>query len=230
MRFLPYLALLAGCDKLFSLNPVPDAAPPIEIDAAADATVDVPSPDAPPAPWGCSDETREGFTDTAVYPAIAACSGAWSIPGLRPDPIVSCGRAAGNDGVKLLGAGCSAADLCAIGWHVCRTRLEVLEALPLQSRSCAGLGAAADTFYATGQSGPGGGNCDTTGTDDVFGCGTFGAAAQSSCTPLDLTASNDCFAVKTVGGWSCAYPNEVENIYKTEPLVGGGVLCCRDTI
>ena len=32
---------------------------------------------------GCADGQREGFANTSVFPNIAACSGGWSIPGIR---------------------------------------------------------------------------------------------------------------------------------------------------
>ena len=34
---------------------------------------------------GCADGQREGFTDLAMYPDIAGCSGAWTIPGIHTD-------------------------------------------------------------------------------------------------------------------------------------------------
>src|SRR5262245_3879393 len=72
---------------------------------------------------GCADGTREGFQSQTKYPTIAACSGAWTIPGLiANDTLVPrCQRRAGNDGANTSGQGCSVADLCAEGWHVCES-------------------------------------------------------------------------------------------------------------
>jgi hypothetical protein len=107
----------------------------------------------------------------------------------------------------------------------------VLGSLPATETTCAGLGAAPNTFFATAQSGPGGGMCDATGTDDVFGCGTYGIPpADTSCDPLDRVSGNECRDIKLIGGWVCTYPDEVRNIKKSEPLLGGGVLCCRDPL
>lgn len=203
--------VLAGCDRTFGLLEVGYVPP------------DAP----PPNPAGCSDRTREGFGDIDTYPDLAACAGAWLRPGLR-DVEPACARLAGNDGSLVSGADCTAADLCALGWHVCQTKLDVAMSQPVTLRSCAGLGAEANRFFATAQSGPGG-NCSDNATDDFAGCGTYGLPAMLNCAPLDKTPSNECSAFAGIGGWKCPqFNNEVNTVTKTEPLVGGGVLCCRD--
>ncbi len=188
----------------------------------------VPPPDAPPTYQGCSDRTREGFADPAVYPNIAACAGAWSMPGLR-DVLPACDRKSGNDGLNLDGSGCSAADLCEAGWHVCQTKLDVGESMPLGMRSCAGLGASANMFFATAQGGPGGDCSDVTDTDDFQGCGTYGSVAFANCAPLDRTTGNMCTDLLTATNpWVCpVFDDEVHTVTKTKPDTGGGVLCCR---
>lgn len=227
MRILPLLIALAGCDKLFSLTPVPDAAP----DAPPDAAIDAPDamPDSSISPVGCADGAREAFVDLSAEPNIAGCDGAWTVPGLRPIPAPMCDRRAGNTGATSLGTGCSATDLCAEGWHVCTDRLDVYAHSSTQS--CAGIAAADNTFYATGQSGDNG-NCSTSGVDDVFGCGTIGVPPlmPSTCTPLDKGSNNECSSIDAFGGWACTYPNEIENVTKSDPTSGGGVMCCRDEI
>jgi hypothetical protein len=148
------------------------------------------------------------------------------MPGLR-GVAPACDREAGNDGVRLGGTGCSAADLCAVDWHVCQTKIEVEDHLPLASRSCAGLGAAADMFFATAQDGAGGNCSDPAPTNDFSGCGTYGAIAPD-CLPLDRTTNNMCVAFG-VGGWNCPDDlDEVSTVTKSEPLIGGGVLCCKE--
>ena len=61
--------------------------------------------------------------------------------------------------------------------------------------------------FATAQSGGGAGECAETGPDnrdDLFGCGTM---------------------------WMCPVSEqEVTTVTKTDPYIGGGVLCCRDAI
>jgi hypothetical protein len=64
---------------------------------------------------GCSDGTREAFTDLATFPSIAGCEAKWPVRSMR-DPAT--GSACGNS----LGVDCSVpADACATGWHVCGT-------------------------------------------------------------------------------------------------------------
>lgn len=207
---------LVGCDRVFALTPVPDPVPP---DAA---------PDVAEYPAGCSDGSREGFGALETYPDLAGCAGAWSVPGLR-DVAPMCALRGGNDGVQLDGAGCSAADLCAPTWHVCQSSIDVALSQPTTLRSCAGLGAAPNTLFATAQSGAAG-NCDEgpAATNDFMGCGTAGPAAMANCAPLDRSSDNMCFSLTSVG-WNCPDPdNEVNTVTKSMPLVGGGVLCCRD--
>lgn len=224
--------MLCACDRLFGLDEIRDAS---VIDAVVpddavpdDAAPDAPPPDAAPYFEGCADGTREGFMDPERYPVIAACAGAWDVPGLRPAPPVSCQRMGGNNGARATGVGCSATDLCLENWHVCRTALEVLEHLPLDEPTCAGIGTGTNMFFAVAQSGPGSGQCTSTGTNDLFGCGTYGIGL-TSCLPLTRNSGNQCSALTAAGGWVC--PNEfseLTTVTKTMPLDGGGVLCCRD--
>jgi hypothetical protein len=215
-----YVVLLGGCDRVFRLDDVTlhDALPDTSLP-------DAPLRDAGDNSFGCADGTREAFVDLAANPRIAGCDGAFSVGGLKPAPLPMCGRMAGDIGGNPLGVGCSATDLCAEDWHVCRNRLDVFASSP--TMSCSDLGAKQDTFYATGQSGANG-SCTDNGTDDVFGCGTLGPAPIGDCTPLEHSSNNACSAIKFFGGWACQYPNEVENITKSDPTAGGGVLCCRD--
>jgi len=81
-------------------------------------------------------------------------------------------------------------------------------------------------FFATGQAGPGNGECDDTGADDVFGCGTYGYGVSATCDPLERFSGNNCSGLAAAGGWTCSNPESL-TITKTEPLAGGGVLCCN---
>lgn len=206
MRCLVLLFAVAGCDSLFSVDHVK------AVDLSA----------------GCADGEREGFVDTPSYPAIAACSGAWDVPGVAPVAAAMCGRLAGDDGMNVLGEGCNVEDLCADGWHVCRDRLEVYARSP--DHTCDNITTEANAFFLTRQSGPSGGNCNTSGTNDVFGCGTTTIdAVAATCAPLTKSSDNDCFSLRPFG-WVCTQANggEATNIYKSDPLMPGGVLCCRD--
>ncbi len=79
----------------------------------------------PPYVSGCSDGTREWFFDIDKHPLIAGCSGSWTVTGLRVDGYnmrnsPSCSRRSGNHGINVNGTGCSAVDLCAEGWSLCK--------------------------------------------------------------------------------------------------------------
>jgi hypothetical protein len=181
---------------------------------------------------GCADGTREGFRTLADYPDVAACAGGWTVAGLvAPETQVpQCDRGAGNDGAHPDGAGCSVADLCAEGWHVCESARE----FAAKASSCdnAFPGGAVKMFFATRQRGPGT-TCDPlneTGTNNVYGCGNFGSNANAACAPfMHMLRDADC---KNNPPWMCV--NGAINYSTTELLDvtkpgsdHGGVLCCR---
>ncbi|MBI5494732.1 MAG: hypothetical protein HY904_06855 [Deltaproteobacteria bacterium] len=212
----------------------------------------------PPPSVGCADNAREGFLDTTAYPSIAACAGAWSVPGLtRSNLVPTCNRAAGDDGTNTDGTGCAAADLCATGWHVCLGATEVGQ----HAASCADAvppGAPDKAyFFAVAQTSTSNTVCDTTTNDnDVFGCGNLGVLLTSDkmCGPLTRalasTQANSCGyneAEPNLGPWQCqgdatshlhegaivtkkGCPNNSCS-YSGNPVGNsdkGGVLCCRD--
>jgi hypothetical protein len=177
---------------------------------------------------GCSDGEREGL---AQQDDLAACAGAWTVPGALGADDPACGRSAGDDAGGA--AGCNMQDLCADGWHVCLDAGEV--ATRDGAAGCAELGAASDAVFITRQRGDAAVDshrCAPAGSsDDVFGCGGLGAAVSGddACTPLDrrLSLPVDCPAE---GGWTCGSGEAAEGatIAKSDPARGGGVLCCRD--
>lgn len=196
---------------------------------------------------GCADGSRDAFRDRARFPRIAGCAGGFVNAGLSRESSPTCGRAAGDDGPNPSGTGCSATDLCAPGWHVCRSASDVASHSP---NGCEGArDAEGESFFATRQTGPGCGHC-ATGSDttcdgascrsgcaqttrtsnDIFGCGTLGGASQaSSCAPLDRFSNNLCSALAPP--WRCdGDPNglfESDLVVKPGPE-RGGVLCCAD--
>lgn len=194
---------------------------------------------------GCADGTREGFVDEDQYPNIAACSGGWSVPGLLKAPVPSCGFAAGNSGPNPKGIGCSAADLCAPGFHVCKGADDVASRSPT---GCGLLTEEPNLFFATRQGSTGCAICTLgTGTDpgfcngcscqsgcaqldttanDLFGCGTVGNF-PAECGVLDRTSGNQCGALGFP--WSCTGDDcgESLSVVKVD-ATGGGVLCCID--
>ncbi len=222
MRWVIALCVgLAGCDWVLQLR---DRPKPVD---AALAAIDAPIPqDAGLIDIGCADGEREALSDLSAYPNIAGCSGAWDRPGVLPAMPPSCGRMAGNTGIKVLGVGCNATDLCAEGWDVCASNIVVRASLP-STMSCSDLTFEANQFFVTRQSGPSGGKCDAINRNDTFGCGSLGVAPDAvTCSPLNRTSGNDCSAIR-LSGWRCLEPGESQNIYKIDPYQGGGVLCCR---
>lgn len=220
---------------------------------------------------GCADGQREGFTDISAHPNIAGCSGGWSIPGIHTDAPATapacpglpttdtttpaCNHNAGNDSANPAGIGCNAADLCAVGWHVCTGTDDIAQSSP---GGCLGATNPEDPplFFATRQSSTGCGQCATgTSTDaacdsascaagcaqteatsnDVFGCGNIGSATlTTACGPLDRFSNNLCSGLLGTS-WSCDLPTadddngqcEAYTITKSS-AADGGVVCCRD--
>lgn len=202
---------------------------------------------------GCADGTREGFGDLMKFKTIAACDGAWSVPGIFDRP-VSCDRKAGNTGEKPDGAGCSVSDLCAAGWHVCYGRDDVLFRNPA---GCEGVmtGAQSPVFFTTQMSSTGAFECSTQAgaTNDLFGCGDLGCdftsnpTVQMLCAPLVRSSHDLCKGLRNdlncgdwcnhlgkypqlQNAWSCGNDGAAEalNVTKTQADQQGGVLCCLD--
>jgi hypothetical protein len=183
-----------------------------------------------PAASGCSDATREGFTDVAAQPNIAACAGGFDVAGVTTPASMKpqCGRAAGNDGANPSGMGCSVEDLCAAGWHVCR------DAADVAARSSTGgceEGKGPPVFWLTRQGKDATGACaPPPAADDLTGCGSMGSEAPDSCKPLLRSLQvSDCIPSKA---WFCGSGaqdehDEAQVVTKTGPGEGG-VLCCRD--
>jgi hypothetical protein len=202
-------------------------------DAGGEAGSTVPPPDAHPISIaGCADGTREGLIQLAKFPDVAACSGGWTVPGfLAPETLTpQCGRAAGNDGDRPDGDGCSVADLCAEGWHVCESAHEF--AAKATNCDLAFPGGAVKMFFATRQRGPMT-TCDPTnemGTNNVYGCGNFGSTAMTACAPfMHMLRDYDC---KANPPWMCMDGPINYNVNELGDMTKpgsdhGGVLCCR---
>ncbi|MEM6993286.1 MAG: hypothetical protein AAF721_22425 [Myxococcota bacterium] len=175
---------------------------------------------------GCSDGEREGFLDLVVYTEIAGCAGGWDVPGILNTTDPACDRMAGDDALNIEGQGCTVADLCAEGWHVCESASDVDDKSP---NGC--VGATEDVvfnhFFATRQSGVGQSACSA-GANDFHGCGNIGAAGlDASCDPLDRTSQDLCSGL--AAPWSCPGSNVMEANQVVKPGSAlGGVLCCTD--
>lgn len=208
---------------------------------------------------GCSDGTREGFVSLNMYSDIAGCNGGWSVGGVtRSDLAPTCNRAAGNSGSNVEGSGCSAADLCSGGWHVCRGKSEVTTKAPGGCVDAAPAGAPDKSlFFAVQQNSTQNSVCDSSNNgNDVFGCGNLGTVltADKSCGPLTRVlasmAAGSCGfneAEPPLGPWTCSGDSSshlqegtlvkkdgcpsTSCSYDGSPVGNsdkGGVLCCRD--
>ncbi|HET6149744.1 MAG TPA: hypothetical protein VFH68_19555 [Polyangia bacterium] len=185
---------------------------------------------------GCADGTREAFTNIQRFPSIAGCSGGWSIAGVvtPASSTAMCARAAGNDGARPNGNGCTVEDLCAAGWHVClgANELDALNVTCAQAQlpPVGGAAGAGVLFFATRQRMQGN-VCnadDTNGTNDIHGCGNFGLAEDPDCAPLDRHLSHtECDQAPP---WDCGNnnPGTTEALLVIKPgSAAGGVLCCH---
>ncbi|MHB8876036.1 MAG: hypothetical protein ACYC8T_20290 [Myxococcaceae bacterium] len=190
--------------------PVPDAGQP-----PVDAGVVVPDAGVV-EPVGCADGTREGFTSLSAYPSIAGCSGGWSVGGVtRADMAATCSRVAGNTSPNVEGSGCSAVDLCAGGWHLCRGKDEVAQKAPGGCGDAVPIGAPDKSlFFAVEQHSVDNTLCAESGSgdNDVFGCGNLGTllTPAKGCGPLTRAlasmSSNSCGfneAEPNLGPWQC---------------------------
>jgi hypothetical protein len=188
---------------------------------------------------GCADSTREAFVNQAIFPAIAACAGGWdgngsiaNYTGVFPAPLRTTSPACaqnGNSGPNPKGAGCSAIDLCAAGWHICaggEVIVRVQQAAPdagIRTDGCAAETWPARSFFAaaigstgfsicaepygtvtgpscTNASGAVGCQANPGLTNDIFGCGSEGVAV-STCGDVDRSGGNLCGSLDS--GWSC---------------------------
>ncbi len=217
----PTYQVTAAGQYLFHLDVWDDAG--VQSCVPALSTV-VSAQDPPPKPEvGCADSTREGFLDDKAYPEIAGCSGAWDHPGVTPDAVVpTCGNQGGNSGLKSDGVGCSSADLCSAGWHVCKTWQEVAAKSATGCVDATPANAAPKSlFFVIRQPSQNGSVCgdwaDGPNVNDLFGCGNLGTTldATKKCGPLDRviasTAPNKCGyneAEPSLGPWECVGPGK----------------------
>ena len=178
-------------------------------------------------PIGCADGKRELFKKESDAPNVAGCAGAFDIAGVTTSASrnPSCGRGAGNDGDNADGTGCSVADLCAEGWHVCDNPNEV------DVSACADDDSA-PSFYVTRLSTVMGSlMCGAGASDNLVGCGAGVGqppAAGGSCGPLNsVLIFSQCDT--ELGSWECGTATDVEAevVTKTDSDEGGA-LCCRD--
>lgn len=202
-------------------------APPLADEGSAPVPVEQPGV----AGTGCSDGTREGFRDSSVWPIIAGCAGGFSQPGVIGTLRPACALLAGDSSYNPTGAGCSAADLCSKGWHVCLGGPDVKSHSP--TGDCEGAVLAGEPRFfivATGATSTGVCISDTAAANDLHGCGGLGQPESPDCPPLNRRMGfADCRQTDKV--WSCGTASESTEeaavVTKSGPTLGG-VLCCKD--
>jgi Stigma-specific protein, Stig1 len=158
---------------------------------------------------GCSDGTREAFTDPVKFPSIAGCEAKWPLASMR-DP--RSGPECGNS----LGVDCKVpADACATGWHVCgappygpveiQSKLTAQECSTQPGRFGMALGDA---------------NCEPCVDKRGKGSACCGAACVQSYGSCVFNGQTAWF------GWETnAHVNLCSWLLSTMP--GQGVMCCR---
>lgn len=243
---LALVTTAAACrfeDRALMADAAPPGPPPAVDAADARAGVERPSlaprdadpPDGPagaPAEIGCADGTREAFLSLEVWPAVAGCAGAWQVQGILGEVASTprCARTGGDRGPNAAGVGCTPTDLCAEGWHVCRSPSELGRRSPTGCES--GVPPGGFGFFAVATGATEAGTClaNAQALNDVHGCGNFGQPEDESCSPLVRRLGYaDC--LRSEGVWSCGAPTdltrEAQLVTKAKPS-GGGVICCRD--
>jgi len=242
LLLLPLFAVAgtAGCRVLSSGLPDDDASPakawPDAAAADAPRLVDegsgaVPVEQPGVAGPGCSDGTREGFREYEVWPLIAGCAGGFAQAGVIGTLKPACALVAGDSSNNPAGVGCSAADLCAAGWHVCLDGPDVANHSP--TGGCEGSVVAGEPRFflvAMGASPMGTCTSDRTAANDLHGCGGLGEPESADCQPLNRRMGfADCR--KTDRIWFCGSSSgsteEASVVTKSGPTLGG-VLCCKD--
>lgn len=184
-------------------------------------------------PVGCSDGTREAFTNVQTHPNIAGCSGGFSVAGVTTQNSMSpqCNRIAGNSSANTSGNGCSVEDLCANGWHVCNSSAEVQ--MKSGTGACDTVSMLSSTaMWITRQSADGPGNCIMGGHNNILGCvlGNTGALqVGTNCAPLDGEMWYGQCA--NFAPWQCGNQNtalQEADLVTKGGSDHGGVICCKN--
>jgi hypothetical protein len=166
-----------------------------------------------------------------------------------------CNRQAGNSGVNTAGSGCAASDICAVGWHICTDYNDVNVNSNNDGCKPAGTGVSGQYLWLSRQSSTGCGKCalgksiaantcnsqscasgclqSAAVSNDVFGCGNYGAStAGYDCAPFNYFSYDKCSSISNYQ-WSCSPPTDPAGLCETYTVThsnpnNGGVLCCKD--
>lgn len=185
-------------------------------------------------PVGCSDGTREYFTDMGAQPNIAGCDAGFDVAGVSTPESASpqCNRVSGNDSTNPAGTDCSVEDACSEGWHACHGADDV--ASHSATGECESTVPINQVFYITHQVQDTAGNCTAPpDTNNITGCGTLGdPPVGENCSPL--TNRMRTYECAPTAAWYCGNMNSNGDNGKEAELVQklssdeGGVLCCKD--
>ncbi len=170
---------------------------------------------------GCSDGTREGFSDVYLYPDIASCAGEFTDRNLRATRTnISCGNT--------LEATCpTAEDLCAENWHICMRNGMVLDlGNRLDASECNSDTAGTGTFVVASS------HCSSTGPCqyiEPYNCYESSGCSEAIACGIESPTDNGCDS----GVWSGA--THIAGVDGTTDYGCGnapegitGVLCCKD--
>ena len=212
-----------------------DVAPEAVAQNDGDECIDVGEPPgviAAPDIAGCSDGSREGFRNFELWPDIAGCAGAFDQPGVLGVMATqrTCNSLAGDTNTNVLWVHCSAADLCAPSWHLCRGGADVAGHSPSgDCESCVPAGEQRFFIAAVAASSMGICSPDAEASNDLHGCGGLGEPEDATCSPLSRRMGfADCLG--TQGIWSCggqADSLQEARLVRKSGTTLGGVLCCR---
>ena len=159
---------------------------------------------------GCSDGTREAFTDEKQFPSIAGCAATWPAASmLAARQLERCGNSAGKCKVP--------ADACAARWHVCGSTAEGAADLSARvgQKDCSSQIGSFAAALGDQQCRP----CTDQNSLGAVCCGTKCVDQKGSCLWPGATA---WFGVRNGVSQVCG---RIENPTVSIEL---GVLCCRD--
>ncbi len=169
---------------------------------------------------GCSDGTREGFTNETRFPDIASCAGDFTDRNLRATRSnTTCGNS--------LDATCpTAEDFCAEGWHICmRNGLSADLSDRISAEECNSDTAGEGIFVAASSHCTSSGPCNYS---EPYGCLPSGGCSEA----IACGNANDegCCqdAVWLEATHIANVSDSLEDGCGNAPDIVSGVLCCKD--
>lgn len=184
-------------------------------DAGIDAGIDAGNVD----PVGCADGVRDAFTDTGLYPMIAACGASWSgVPSLRAAPTgARCGNSLGPCAVP--------GDACSDGWELCGLGGDPAQISDqISAAACAMEGDITARFVAAlSHCASFVGQCEYT---PPYPCFENAGCAEPVCCGRGCNDNESCPDGVYAGATRTLGPGQT-NCASLEATEVSGVLCCR---